>query len=300
MRVAAELQHGVYAALVTPYRDDESVDLDALSALVSRVADAGCRGVVTTGSTGEFHLLEPAERRAVLETALEAAGDRLAVVAHVGAPATRTTVALAQHAASAGAAAVLVVTPYYHPVDATAGAAHLRAVAGAVAALPVLAYSMPGLAGTRWDDGVLDRLAGEGAVRGAKDSGSDLVALQALTAAHPDFASFTGNAGLLREAAASGLAGGILALANVVPELLVELEAAARAGDEERADVLEASLRPLAAALAEVPGTVGIRAATAHRFGLPATARRPLPAAGPDQRAAIAAALEEALAAAAC
>jgi 4-hydroxy-tetrahydrodipicolinate synthase len=147
---------------------------------------------------------------------------------------------------------------------------------------------------------VLDRLAGAGAVRGAKDSGSDLVALQALTAAHAGFAGFTGNAGLLREAAATGLTGGILALANVVPELLVELEAASRAGDERRADALEDSLRTLAAALAEAPGTVGIRAATAHRFGVPATARRPLPTAGPDQRAAIAAALEEALAAAAC
>jgi 4-hydroxy-tetrahydrodipicolinate synthase len=297
--MAGQLQGGVYAALVTPYRADETVDLDALSGLVSHVAAAGCRGVVTTGSTGEFHLLDAAERRAVLEATLDAAAGRLAVVAHVGAPATRTTVELAEHAASRGAAAVLVVTPYYHQVDHRAGEAHLRAVADAVP-VPVLAYSMPGLAGTRWDDDVLDRLAGEGSVGGAKDSGSDLHALRALTAAHPGFTGFTGSAALLGEAAGAGLAGGILALANVVPELLVELEAASRAGDDARANALEAALRPLAAALAGAPGTVGIRAATSHRFGIPATARRPLPEATGDQRAAIAAALEEALAAAAC
>jgi dihydrodipicolinate synthase/N-acetylneuraminate lyase len=298
--MAEEIQDGVYAALVTPYRAGESVDLDALAALVGHVADAGCRGVVTTGSTGEFHLLRPSERRAVLETTVGAAGNRLAVIAHVGAPTTRVTARLAEHAASVGASAVLVVTPYYHVVDAPAGAAHLRAVADAVRSVPVLAYSMPGLAGTRWDDDVLDDLAGDGTIRGAKDSGSDLVALRALTAAHPGFAGFTGNASLLREAAAAGLAGGILALANIVPEVLVELEAASRAGDDARAEALEDSLRPLIVALAQAPGTIGIRAATAQRFGIPGTARRPIPAALPEQRAAIAAALEEALAAAAC
>src|SRR5262249_50092661 len=104
------LRRGVYPALITFYDERERVDSEASAAHRGRLIDAGVDGVVVGGSTGEFHLLSLDERRALLEAVAGAAGGRVAVTAHVGAPTTRATCELAQHAAEHGADAVLVVT----------------------------------------------------------------------------------------------------------------------------------------------------------------------------------------------
>ena len=108
---------GVYAPLLTLYDSSEEIDLDATAAFARRLVDSGLHGLVVSGSTGEFHLHTPAERRALLE-AVVAACPGSAVLAQVGAPAQRDAVALAEHAAATGAAAVMLITPYYNRVGA--------------------------------------------------------------------------------------------------------------------------------------------------------------------------------------
>ena len=106
--------HGVLPALITPFTEDGSaIDTDALAAIVDRLIGAGVGGLVPGGSTGEFTTLTNAERRQLVEATVEAAAGRVPVVAGTGALSTRETVELSVHAEQAGAAAVMIVPPFY-------------------------------------------------------------------------------------------------------------------------------------------------------------------------------------------
>ena len=99
--------HGTVAAVVTPLRDGGTrMDLGAVEGLAAFVAAGGCDGVLVAGTTGEGLLLSTAERRALTEAWLDAVPDGIDVAVHAGAQTTAEAVALAEHAAQAGAAAV--------------------------------------------------------------------------------------------------------------------------------------------------------------------------------------------------
>ena len=106
--------HGVLPALITPFTGDgSSIDTGALTAIVDRLVGAGVGGLVPGGSTGEFTTLTNAERRELIELTVAAAAGRVPVIAGTGALSTRETVELSVHAEQAGAAAVMIVPPFY-------------------------------------------------------------------------------------------------------------------------------------------------------------------------------------------
>ena len=122
--------HGVLPALITPFTADGSaVDGDALAANVERLIGAGVGGLVPGGSTGEFTTLSHAERREIVEVTVEAAAGRVPVVAGTGALSTAETVELSVHAERAGAAAVMIVPPFYDALSWRELLAHYTAVA---------------------------------------------------------------------------------------------------------------------------------------------------------------------------
>jgi dihydrodipicolinate synthase/N-acetylneuraminate lyase len=268
---------GVYAPLLTLYDDGEDVDLDATAALARRLVGAGVHGLVLSGSTGEFHLHTPAERRALLEAVI-AACPGTPVLAQVGAPAQRDAVALAKHAAASGAAAIMLITPYYNRIGAGELAALARAVHEAVPGRALIAYTMPAMAGSQWPLELLRELAAEGVVGGVKESADEVGRfLQILNACPPPFAAFCGTPPLLIPATLAGGHGGILAIANVVPERCVAVYEAAAAGDGRRAADLFAPLIPLIAAVrAAGAAPTGLRAGAALRYGISTSTRRPL------------------------
>src|ERR671917_487738 len=125
--------HGVLPALITPYTEGgDAIDTRALAAIVDRLIDAGVAGLVPGGSTGEFTALTNPERRELVDATVEAAGGRVPVVAGTGALTTRETIELSVHAQQAGAAAVMIVPPFYHPPSWPGVAAHHTAVAEAI------------------------------------------------------------------------------------------------------------------------------------------------------------------------
>jgi dihydrodipicolinate synthase/N-acetylneuraminate lyase len=268
---------GVYAPLLTLYDDREDIDVDATAAFARRLVDAGVHGLVLSGSTGEFHLHTPAERRALLEAVI-AACPATPVLAQVGAPAQRDAVALAKHAAASGAAAVMLITPYYNRVGPAELATLARAVHAAVPGRPLIAYTMPAMAGAQWPLDLLRDLAAEDVVGGVKESADEVGRfLQILHACPPPFAAFCGTPPLLIPTTLAGGHGGILAIANAVPERCVAIYEAAAAGDGRRAAELFAPLVPLIGAVrAAGPAPTGLRAATAARFGISRATRRPL------------------------
>jgi len=137
---------GINVALVTPFDERERVDEDALAALVGDQIGHGVHGLVVNGSTGEFASLTPEERRRNVEIVAEAAAGRAPVIVQVGAMTTREAVAHAEHAASRGAVAVMLVCPWYEALNEDEIEGYVRAV-GAVGP-PIMLYNNP--AATGW------------------------------------------------------------------------------------------------------------------------------------------------------
>src|SRR3990170_8553052 len=176
---------GIIAAMPTPMGASGAVDLTATSRLAGWLADQGVDGVFVCGTTGEGLLLTDDERIAVVEAAAQAARGRIVVVAHVGAATTAGAVALARRCESAGADALAVVTPYFFKLGTEALVAHFRAVAEAVPERPVLAYSIPALAGNAVTPDVLRALQPVRNLVGLKDSSGDSYGLVQLADAVP-------------------------------------------------------------------------------------------------------------------
>ena len=132
---------GAYAALVTPYRADGSVNEEMVERLVEHGLANGLRGFYLTGSTGEGFLLSSDERVRVYERAVKAARGRAKMIAHVGCLSTDDAVKLARRAAKAGVDWVSSVAPVYFGQNFDAAFAHYSAIAGATD-LPFMIYSV--------------------------------------------------------------------------------------------------------------------------------------------------------------
>jgi len=164
--------HGVLPALITPFTEDGSaIDTGALGAIVERLIGGGVAGLVPGGSTGEFTTLPNGERRQLVETTVEAAAGRVPVVAGTGALSTRETVELSKHADDAGAAAVMVVPPFYDALSWRELLAHYTAVADAID-IPVMYYNLPSASGVKLSSAQLRELP----ITCLKDTGGDATA----------------------------------------------------------------------------------------------------------------------------
>src|SRR6516225_6850040 len=132
----------VLTAMVTPFKADGALDLDAAARLATHLIDSGCDGLVVSGTTGESPTTSDDEKLALLRTVLEAVGDRARVIAGAGTYDTAHSVRLAKACAAEGAHGLLVVTPYYSKPPQSGLIAHFTAVADATE-LPVLLYDIP-------------------------------------------------------------------------------------------------------------------------------------------------------------
>lgn len=198
---------GVGVALVTLFDADGRLDAPATADHAARLVDAGIRGVVVAGSTGEAATLDPEERIELLTAVRAAVGGRVPVLAGTGAPSARQAVALSRQAADAGADALLVLSP----PGAEDPWPYYDAVCGAVD-VPVLAYHYPRAS----QPGIAVDLVVELPVAGLKDSSADPVRLAIEADALP-VGLYCGSPALLVQAAALGCSGAILALANLDP-----------------------------------------------------------------------------------
>jgi dihydrodipicolinate synthase/N-acetylneuraminate lyase len=259
---------GTIAAAVTPLRaGGAAFDGEAVAPYVDFLHAAGLDGVLTLGTNGEGILLGVEERFRVTERYLEAADGRLLVAAHCGAQTTADTVALAQHAASAGADAVAVIGPPYFKLDAEAQYRHLRAAADACAPTPFYAYEFAATAGYPFDLAMLLRLRDEADnFAGLKVSDTPWEAFERYVI--DGLGIFVGPEALIDRGMSAGARGAVSALASAFPE---EVAAVVGAPTEEGAAGL--------ARLRERLETFPRHAAMKHVL-----ARRGVPV-GPDVRA---------------
>lgn len=165
----------VLTAMVTPFHDDGSLDLDAAAGLASHLVERGCDGLVISGTTGESPTTTDSEKESLLRAVVDAVGSRASIVAGVGTYDTRHTLESARMAEKAGAAGLLVVTPFYSKPPQEGLYQHFTTVADATE-LPVMLYDIPSRTGVPIATETLLRLAEHDRIVAVKDAKGDLFA----------------------------------------------------------------------------------------------------------------------------
>jgi 4-hydroxy-tetrahydrodipicolinate synthase len=163
----------VLTAMVTPFADDGSVDLEATARVAAHLADHGHDGVVVSGTTGESPTTTVEEDGQILRAVIDAVGDRLKVVAGVGTNNTVHSVELAEQAFKVGADGLLLVSPYYSKPTQEGMLVHFETVARA-SELPVMLYDIPGRTGVQIAEDTYKRLAENDRFVAVKDAAGDL------------------------------------------------------------------------------------------------------------------------------
>ena len=220
----------VVTAMVTPFTATGALDLDAAAALARYLTDHGSDGLVVAGTTGEGPVLDDDERLDLVRAVSEAV--TVPVVAGTGTNDTRHSVTLTARAAEAGAAGVLVVTPYYNRPSQAGIAAHVRAVAAATA-LPVLVYDIPVRTGRKIEhDTMLELAQTVPNVVGVKDAAGDAPGAARLVAEAPAaFELYSGDDAMTLPLLAVGAVGVVSVAAHWVGEELAAMIAAFGKGD---------------------------------------------------------------------
>src|SRR5207344_35031 len=216
---------GVFAPIPTPFDRDGRLDLDKLGAACAHWSAGPLDGLVVLGSTGEAALLDEAESDRVLAFARDRWPSGRPFIAGTGRESTRAAIDAARRAANLGADAVLVRTPgFYKSQMATdAFVRHYTAVADA-SPVPVLLYNFTAITGVNLLPTAVSRIAIHPNVVGMKESGGDMAHIADLIAGTPrDFRVLSGSGSTFYASLCVGVDGGILALANVIPDACVRL-----------------------------------------------------------------------------
>jgi len=292
--------HGIFPPLVTPFREDGSVDMAAFEANLDSYAAEDLSGYLVLGSNGEAAALEDDEKLALVRSARARSRGRT-LLAGTGVESTRGTIDLTLRASDLGADAALVLTPHYYRPQMTTEALrrHFEAVADA-SPIPVLLYSVPQFTGIPFQPPLAAALSEHPRIGGMKESSGDVALMGRILAAVPaGFRVLCGSASVLYPALCLGAVGGVIAVACCAPRPVAALYRAHARGDHEAARRLQQALAPLAAAVTSAHGVAGLKLAldVAGRRG--GFVRPPLLPAPPILRAEIQALVERAEAAAA-
>jgi 4-hydroxy-tetrahydrodipicolinate synthase len=285
---------GSIVALVTPMREDGSVDHEALAKLVDRTVEAGTAAIVSVGTTGESATLDVAEHTEVVRATVRVVDGRVPVIAGTGANSTTEAVHLTAAAKQAGADAALLVTPYYNKPPQEGLYRHFRTVAEAVD-LPQILYNVPARTGCDMLPATVARLAEVPGIIGLKEALGTLDRARELVALGLDgFALYSGDDATARESMLAGFHGTISVTANAAPELMARMCEAAVAGDAALAAELDEKLAGLHRALFLDPNPIPVKWALAE-LGLCAPGLRlPLVELDPAHHDAVRAALRSA------
>ncbi|MHA2602114.1 MAG: 4-hydroxy-tetrahydrodipicolinate synthase [Candidatus Thorarchaeota archaeon SMTZ1-83] len=253
--------NGVMPALVTPFTKDGDILEEGFKQVIEYTISKGATGVVPAGTTGEFSYLRTEERKMLLKLAVETVDGRVPVVAGTGQNSTRATVALTKYAADIGCDAALVISPYYlRPAD-KGYYEHYAAVA-TQADLPVIAYNIPQCTLGVLNSNVMEDLAELDNIVGIKDSsgniGHTVELIQKLKGRIP---VLIGHDECFLSAIAAGATAAIMASANIIPHIWLDIMRKVQSGDIEGASELQLKAQTLARIVTRNGGAPPVKAA---------------------------------------
>jgi 4-hydroxy-2-oxoglutarate aldolase len=292
---------GVFAPLPTPFDERDQVDVARLRAALPRWIASPLAGFVVLGSNGEVGLMDDEECDRVVDTARREVPAGRTFIVGAGRESTRAAVRAVRRAAELGADAVLVRTPGFFKAQMTHDAfvRHYTAVADA-SPVPVLLYNFTAATGVNLLPATVATLAEHPNIVGIKESGSDIGQIADLVALTPsEFSVLAGSATTFHAAMCAGVAGGILAVAGLLPDTCVRIYDLVRGRRLEDARALQQRLLPVARLVSSVYGVPGLKAAlalTGCDVGLPRPPLAPAPEAGIAQLKQALATFEEVIA----
>jgi 4-hydroxy-tetrahydrodipicolinate synthase len=270
----AEKFEGVFAILTTSFNADWSIDEPGLRAHCDFLAAAPVDVIVALGTEGESYALTDAERRRVAEVVVDAVAGRKPVICGVSHSSTIESVALARHAKSAGADAVMSLAPYFVKAGVDGARRHFQAIAKV--GIPLFLYNSPGRVGYGLSPEELDQIAAEApGVVGIKQASPDLSELAALVSSSRIDHVIGGAETAFWPALSVGARGNTATAASALPEPFAAMWKAREAGDTARGEGVYASLEPLRRAYRMAGGQAQVVKRLQSMVGLPGGPVRP-------------------------
>jgi 4-hydroxy-tetrahydrodipicolinate synthase len=288
---------GIHIPIITPFKDDYSIDADGLRRLVDYLIDEQkADSLVPCGTTGESPTLSHEEHERVIDIVIKATNGRVPVIAGTGSNSTRDAIERTKQAEQAGAAASLQVCPYYNKPEQHGLLAHFEAIAKSTS-LPLILYNIPGRTGRLIDVKTLLQLAQIDNIIGVKDAAANINQTMALLAATRHMAKkfyvLCGEDALTFSSLCLGGDGAIAAVGHVIGAELHEMMQAFARGDYKAAQDIHFRTLDMVNALFIESNPVPVKTALAM-IGQPAgTLRLPLVPMRPDNREVLRQALQE-------
>lgn len=256
---------GSAVALVTPF-DDNGINVDVLADLIEFQIEGGTDAIVINGTTGEPPTMREEEKVRLIEETIQRVAGRVPVIVGVGGNNTQNAAAEARRAKSAGAQAVLAVTPYYNRCTDSGLLAHFKTIADTTD-LPVIVYNIPGRTAMNITPELFAKLAQHEQIAAIKEASGDIsqiAEIARLTAGLADI--YSGNDDHIVPVLSLGGKGVVSVLANIMPRYVHELVHAYRSGDTEAALSMQLNVNGLVHALFSEVNPIPVKAAL-HAMG---------------------------------
>lgn len=237
--------HGSMVALVTPMRDDGSIDDESMQRLIESHIASGTSAIVAVGTTGESATLDEQEHCSLIRRTVEIAAGRIPIIAGTGSNSTREAIDLTRCALEAGADACLLVTPYYNKPTQEGLYLHHKAIAEAVP-IPQILYNVPGRTVCDILPETIERLSIISNIVGIKEATGNIQRVrQILDCCDDRLDLYSGDDATSMEFMLNGGKGVISVTANVAPKAMQQMCEAAIRGDRQQAEEINNHLMPL-------------------------------------------------------
>lgn len=238
---------GTATALITPFTEDDKVDVKALCEIVERQIASGVDALVALGTTGEPATLSEEEKKQVVEVCIKQTRGRVPVIVGAGSNSTRHAIETCRMAQHLGADGLLVVTPYYNKCTQEGLVEHYGAIADSTS-LPIICYNVSSRTGVNMLPETFARIAERKNVVGIKEASGNMEQIEKCLALCPDKV-ISGDDALTLPIMAMGGLGVISVASNVCPKYVGDMTHFALNGEWEKARKMQLALLPLISAL---------------------------------------------------
>lgn len=243
-----KLFKGSTTAMITPFKNARlggEVDYDALAKFIDWQIEQGTHGLLPCGTTGESPTISHSEHNEVIAFTIKQAAGRVPVMGGTGSNSTQEAIEMSVAAEKAGAAAVLIVSPYYNKPTQEGLYQHYKAVNDAVG-IPVIIYNIPGRSIVDISDDTLKRLVELENIKGVKDATGSLERIEPLLKnVDEDFIYLGGDDPVALDFNKRGADGTISVTSNIAPKLVAEMQELSLAGKQTEAQAIQDKLTPL-------------------------------------------------------
>ena len=251
---------GIFPPIVTPFKEQQ-VSFTHLAENIKKWNSYDLSGYVILGSNGENVMLSTSECLQVVETAVKYIPEEKQIIVGAGSESTLETINYIKQVHQSGGDAMLVVTPHYYKaqLNPTALERYFLEIADN-SPLPVIIYHVPKFTGIDVPVSLIARLSEHPQIIGMKDSSGNLTYFQSLLALNlREFHLFTGNANTLMTSMVMGAAGGVLALANIAPQVCIDIFNYIEEGDNKSARELQLGVIRLNQLITTIYGIGGLK-----------------------------------------